>query len=763
LCYTLACRLLPIVIMDHIIIKGARENNLRNVSLNIPKKKITVFTGVSGSGKSSLVFDTIAAESQRQLNETFSAFIRHRLPHYGQPEADSLENLSAAIIIDQKRIGGNARSTVGTVTDIFTVIRLLFSRVGKPFVGYSNIFSFNHPQGMCPECEGLGTVATLDLEHFFDRSKSLNSGAILFPGFSKKSWRWSRYAYSGLFDNDKKLKDYTKEEWHNLLYADDITLKNPDPRFPPTSKYEGIVPRFHRSYLNKESKEAKGEAFEKIVTRGVCPSCKGTRFNPQILSCKIGKYSIADFAAMQVSDLRKVIADIKQPMAATMVLAINERLKHMEDIGLGYLFLNRETASLSGGESQRIKMIKHLGSSLTDMTYIFDEPSIGLHPKDVHQLNELLQLLRDKGNTVLVVEHDPDVIVVADHIVDMGPKAGSNGGTVVFQGTLKGLAKSNTLTGKFLSRRNPLKENPRTPNGQLQIKNATLHNLQHVSVKIPKGVMTVVTGVAGSGKSSLINGVLPKVYPETLCIDQSAISGSKRSNPATYTGIFDSIRNLFAKKNKVSNSLFSYNGGGACPECRGIGSVTIDLAFMDPITSICESCNGKRYKDEVLKYQLRGKNIWEVLKLTVADAKDFFREPDIQPVLEKLYEVGLDYITLGQPLSSLSGGERQRIKLAAELENTGQIYVLDEPTTGLHMSDVNRLMGILNKLVDNGSTLIVIEHNLDVVSQADWVIDMGPGAGKEGGKVIFEGTPAQLVQNKTSATGVFLEKYLLHP
>jgi len=746
--------------MDHIIIKGARENNLKNVSLKIPKKKITVFTGVSGSGKSSLVFDTIAAESQRQLNETFSAFVRHRLPHYGQPEADSLENLSAAIIIDQKRIGGNARSTVGTVTDIFTVIRLLFSRIGKPFVGYSNVFSFNHPQGMCPECEGLGTVATLDLEHFFDKSKSLNGGAILFPGFSKESWRWSRYAYSGLFDNDKKLKDYTKEEWYNLLYADDITLKNPDPRFPPTSKYEGIVPRFHRSYLNKESKEAKGEAFEKIVTRGVCPSCKGTRFNPEILSCKIGKYNIADFAAMQVSDLRNVIAAIKEPMAATMVTAISERLKHMEDIGLGYLFLNRETASLSGGESQRIKMIKHLGSSLTDMTYIFDEPSIGLHPKDVHQLNELLQLLRDKGNTVLVVEHDPDVIVVADHIVDMGPKAGSNGGTVVFEGSLKGLAKSNTLTGKFLSKRHPLKEHPRIPNGHLQIKNATLHNLQHVNVKIPKGVMTVVTGVAGSGKSSLINGVLPKVYPETLCIDQSAISGSKRSNPATYTGIFDVIRNLFAKKNKVSSSLFSYNGGGACPECKGIGMVTIDLAFMDPITSICESCNGKRYKEEVLQYRLRGKNIWEVLKLTVAEAKDFFQEQDIQPVLQKLCEVGLDYITLGQPLSSLSGGERQRIKLAAELENTGQIYVLDEPTTGLHMSDVDRLMGILNRLVDNGSTLIVIEHNLDVVKVADWVVDLGPEGGEGGGRVIFEGTPAQLIKKQDSATGMFLAKHI---
>lgn len=752
--------MLPITTMDHIIIKGARENNLKNVSLNIPKKKITVFTGVSGSGKSSLVFDTIAAESQRQLNETFPAFVRHRMPHYGQPEADSLENLSAAIIIDQKRIGGNARSTVGTVTDIFTVIRLLFSRIGKPFVGYSNVFSFNHPQGMCPRCEGLGTVATLDLDAFFDKSRSLNSGGIIFPGFAKGGYRWTRYAYSGLFDIDKKLEDYTKEEWHNLLHAEDIPLKNPDPRFPPTAKYEGIVPRFHRNYLNKESKDAKGEAFERVVTRGTCPSCKGARLNPQILSSKIGGYNIADFAAMQVSDLREVIASIKEPQAATMIGAISERLKHLDDIGLGYLFLNRETSSLSGGESQRVKMIKHLGSSLTDMTYIFDEPSVGLHPKDVHHLNELLQVLRDKGNTVLVVEHDPDVIVIADHIVDMGPKAGTNGGTVVFEGTLKGLAKSGTLTGKFLSRHKALKKDTRKPDGYLQIKNATLHNLQHVSVKIPKCVMTVVTGVAGSGKSSLINGVLPKIYPETLCIDQSAITGSKRSNPATYTNIFDSIRNLFAKRNKVNNSLFSYNSEGGCPECKGLGTVTMDLAFMDPITNVCELCNGKRYTDKVLQYQLRGKNIWEVLKLTVEDAKDFFHEPEIQPVLQKLYDVGLDYITLGQPLSSLSGGERQRIKLAAELENAGQIYVLDEPTTGLHMSDVDRLMGILNKLVDNGSTLIVIEHNLDVVSHADWVIDMGPGAGKEGGRVIFEGTPEQLINNKNSATGVFLKKHL---
>jgi excinuclease UvrABC ATPase subunit len=746
-----------------IIIRGARENNLKNISLTIPKDQITVFTGVSGSGKSSLVFDTIAAESQRQLNETFSAFIRHRLPHYGQPEADSLENLSAAIIIDQKRIGGNARSTVGTVTDIFTLIRLLFSRMGTPFIGYSNVFSFNHPQGMCPECEGLGTVATVDLQQFFDKSKSLNDGAILFPPFAKGSWRWKRYAYTGLFDNDKPLKDYTEEEWFHLLYADGLILQNPQPEWPPSSKYIGIVKRFERSFLNKESKEAKGTnkaAFDRIIMRGQCPACKGTRLNPTVLSCKIGEYNIADYAAMQISDLLDVVREIKAPKAATMATAIIERLQHLIDIGLGYLFLNRETSSLSGGESQRVKMVKHLGSSLTSMTYIFDEPSIGLHPKDVHQLNDLLRVLRDKGNTVLVVEHDPDVIVIADHIIDMGPKAGSNGGEVVYAGNLEGLARSGTLTGTFLARKNTIKTVTRSPQGFLTIQNATLHNLKGVSVQIPQGIMTVVTGVAGSGKSSLINGVLRELYPDIIGIDQSAITGSKRSNPATYTNIFDPVRNLFAQANKVNMSLFSYNSAGACPECKGIGTVTIDLAFMDPVTSTCESCGGKRFTDEVLGYKLRGKNIYEVLKLTVAEAIDFFHEPEIQPVLSRLDAVGLDYITLGQPLSSLSGGERQRIKLAAELENSGQIYIMDEPTTGLHMSDVDRLMDIFMKLVNNGSTLIVIEHNLQVISQADWIIDLGPGAGKEGGTVLFEGVPAQLIRHKKSATGIFLKKHL---
>lgn len=741
---------------------GAREKNLKNVTVSIPKKQITVFTGVSGSGKSSLVFDTIAAESQRQLNETFTSFVRHRLPHYGQPDVDSLENLSVAMVIDQKRIGGNARSTVGTITDIYSLFRLLYSRIGKPFVGYSNVFSFNNPHGMCPTCDGLGKAATIHIERLFDKNKSLNEGAIQFPTFRPGDWRWKRYAFSGLFDNDKKLEAYTNKEWHTLLYKTDIKLTNPHHEWPKTAKYEGIIPRFERSFLTKESKE--GSRYKKeidfIVSRGVCPQCMGARLNPHVLSCKINGKNIADCTAMQVSDLIEVMRTIEEQAAITMVSAIIERLEHLDSIGLGYLSLNRETATLSGGESQRVKMVRHLGSSLTDITYIFDEPSIGLHPRDVHQLNTLLKRLCDKGNTVLVVEHDPDVISIADHVIDMGPRAGTNGGVVVYEGDLKGLAASDTLTGKHLSHRPHLKTKPRQSQGSLVIEHASLHNLKDVSVTIPKDVMTVITGVAGSGKSTLINGVLPQYYPEAIFIDQSAVRGSKRSNPATYTGMLDLIRSLFSKANNVSASLFSFNSEGACPECKGLGMTYLDLAFMDPIASICEVCQGRRFTNEVLGLRLRGKNISEVLEMTVSEARTFFYEKDIKPILERLCDVGLDYITLGQPLHTLSGGERQRMKLAAELENSGQIYVLDEPTTGLHMSDVERLIGLMNRLVDNGSTLIVIEHNLDVISQADWILDLGPGAGHDGGKIMFAGYPADLVNSESSITGRYLKKHL---
>ncbi|WP_341839845.1 excinuclease ABC subunit UvrA [Chitinophaga caseinilytica] len=751
---------------DHIIIKGAREHNLKNISLRIPKNRITVFTGVSGSGKSSLVFDTIAAESQRQLNETFPSFIRHRLPHYGQPEADELQNLSPAVIVDQKPIGGNARSTVGTATDIFTLLRLLFSRIGEPFIGYSDIFSFNHPNGMCPECDGLGQVSVLDTDLFFDTTKSLNGGAILFPTFAKGGWRFSRYACSNLFDPDKKLEDYTEEEWHNLLYADNIRLTDPLPCWPQSQKfYEGIVPRFKRSYLAKDSKAMTGKYkadFEKILTRGKCPSCKGSRLNEKVRSCRIGKYNIADCAAMEIPVLADFIATITDHRAVTMVKAIRERLQHMTDIGLHYLTLDRETGSLSGGESQRIKMVRHLGSSLSDMTYILDEPSIGLHPRDVHQLNQLLFQLRDKGNTVLVVEHDPDVIAVADHVVDMGPRAGTEGGRIVFEGTLEELQEADTLTGRYWSRKRTINDLPRPASGSISIKNAKLHNLRNVNVEIPTGVMTVVTGVAGSGKSSLVNGVLPKQVPTAVRISQSAITGSKRSHMATYTGIFDEIREMFARHNRVKAALFSSNSEGGCPVCKGVGEITLDLAFMDPITTICEECGGKRYKAETLQYRYNGKNIYETIRQTVSEAIPFFASsPAISGMLERLADVGLGYLTLGQPLSTLSGGERQRIKLAMRLEDAAnQVFVMDEPTTGLHMSDVERLLGIFRRIVDRGNTLIVVEHNLDIVSQADHIIDMGPGAGRDGGTIVFQGTPAQLLTHPGSQTGRFLRAYI---
>lgn len=749
---------------DLIIIKGARENNLKNIDITIPKRQIVVLTGVSGSGKSSLVFDTIAAEAQRQLNETFSSFIRHRLPHYGQPDADLMENLSPAIIVDQKPIRGNARSTVGTITDIYSLLRLLFSRIATPFVGYSNVFSFNHPEGMCPVCEGLGTVTVIDEDKLFDRNKSLNEGAILFPAFDVDTALWKRYVLSGFFDNDKKLSQYTKAEWDLLLYQEEIKPPHPKSGWWPSAKYEGVIPRFTKRFLGKEAEENKKtlqSALKRVVMKGPCPECHGARLNKKILSATIHGKNIAEYAAMQVNDLVKEIGRIKAPQAVTMVAAITERLTHLTEIGLGYLSLNRETSGLSGGESQRVKMVRHLGSSLSDMLYIFDEPSTGLHARDVHQLNVLMQRLRDKGNTVLVVEHDPDVILEADHIIDMGPGAGKHGGHVVYEGTVKGLLQSKTLTGTCLRKPTPVKQTVRKWTDSFPVRKASLHNLQQVNVDIPKGVLTVVTGVAGSGKSSLINGAFTRLYPEAVCINQQALAGSVRSNPATYTGISDTIRQLFAKANKVSAALFSFNSEGACPACKGLGVTSLDLAFMDDIITTCEVCHGRRFTPTVLNYLFQGKNMDEVLRLNVQEALDFFSEEDVRKVLRRLTEVGLSYLTLGQPLDSLSGGERQRIKLATELMASGNsVYILDEPTTGLHLSDVGNLVVLLNKLVDKGSTVVVIEHNLDVISQADWLIDMGPGAGREGGKVIFEGTPAAMLKASHSLTGAFLKKYI---
>ncbi|MDU6263425.1 MAG: excinuclease ABC subunit UvrA [Anaerocolumna aminovalerica] len=747
---------------NYIQVFGARERNLKNIDVKIPKKEITVFTGVSGSGKSSLVFDTIAAESQRQLNETYTSFIRHRMPHYGQPDVDTIENLSVAFVINQKRLGGNARSTVGTVTDIYSLLRLLFSRIGKPFVGYSDVFSFNNPTGMCNHCEGLGKIETIDIERLLDKNRSLNQGAIRFPTFEPGGWRLTRYIYSGFFDNDKKIQDYSQEELEMLLYADGIKVKNPTPEWHKTSLYEGLIPRIERSFLKKEDGEKVRykKEIEGFVTKQDCPHCHGTRLNDKVLSCKIDGKNISDCSIMQISELLEFIQRIDIPVAATIISELVSRLLHMESIGLGYLSLCRETSTLSGGESQRIKMVSQLGSSLTDLTYIFDEPSIGLHPHDINKINGLMKLLRDKGNTVLIVEHDPDIIKIADHVIDMGPGAGIHGGEIVYQGNLLQLKESNTLTGKYLSYRPKLKSQTRKPNGWLSIQNAALHNLKNISVKIPRGVMTVVTGVAGSGKSTLINQVLPRFYPEIVFIDQKGVQATKRSNIATYTGIFDRIRKLFAKENGVNTSLFSFNSQGACPVCKGLGMTYTDLAFMDTIVTVCEECHGNRFTDEVLQYKLRDKNISDILKMTVTEAMDFFREKDIATVLKRLSDVGITYITLGQPLNTLSGGELQRIKLASELENGGQIYVLDEPSTGLHMADIKQLNNVMNRLVEHNSTLIVIEHNLDIICQADWVIDLGPYGGQNGGKIMFTGLPEDLVKCKDSLTGSYLKKYI---
>lgn len=749
-------------IKEYINVVGAREKNLKNINVKIPKNEITMFTGVSGSGKSSLVFDTIAAESQRQLNETYSSFIRHRLPHYGQPSVDAIENLSVAIIIDQKRIGGNARSTVGTITDIYSLLRLLFSRVGKPFVGYSDVFSFNNLQGMCPKCEGIGKVDMISIDRLLDKNRSLNEGAILFPTFEPGGWRLKRYIHSGFFHNDKKIKDFTEEEMDLLLYKSDIKVTTSDPNWPKTSLYEGLISRIERSFLKKE--EGEGVKYKKeiskIVVREVCPVCKGARLNQVVLQCKINNKNIANCVQMQITDLLDFIRTIYDPKSVTIVSAIINRLEHLVSIGLGYLSLSRETSTLSGGESQRIKMVRQLGSSLTSLTYIFDEPSIGLHPHDIDKINILLKLLRDKGNTVLIVEHDPDVIKVADHVIDMGPKAGINGGKIMYEGTLEGLLQSDTLTGKYLSSKTQLKKNVRTSDQWLFLKNANLHNLKNISVNIPKGVMTVVTGVAGSGKSTLINRVLPKFYPNIIFINQKPIQASKRSNIATFTGIFDGIREIFSKANHVKSSLFSFNSKGACPNCKGLGVTYTDLAFMDTVTTVCEVCQGHRFTDEVLTYKFGGKNISEVLNMTVEEALDFFNEKEICAILKRLVDVGITYITLGQPLNTLSGGELQRVKLASELESHGNIYVLDEPSTGLHMSDIAQLIKILNRLVENSSTVIVIEHNLDIISQADWIIDLGPFAGENGGNIMFEGVPKDLINSETSITGKYLKKYI---
>jgi excinuclease UvrABC ATPase subunit len=736
---------------EYIEIHGARENNLKNVSLRIPKRKITIFTGVSGSGKSSIVFDTIATEAQRQLYETFSMFVRNFLPRYAQPQADSIENLDMAIVVDQKRLGGGSHSTVGTITDIYTVLRLLFSRVGKPFVGYSNVFSFNDPQGMCPECSGLGRKLQPIAEKFYDPSKSLREGAIQGPVFDD-----SIYMASGFFDNDKKLSAFTKQEMDLLLSGQEQKFKIDK----MNRTYLGVITGFTRSYIERDLKTRSERTQEKIaqyLTEGPCPACKGARLNKAVLNCKINGYNIAELSSMEVGDLIGVIKGVRDAVTKPMVDSLVERLQNVIDIGLEYLTLNRETATLSGGESQRVKIVKHLSSSLMNVIYIFDEPSIGLHPRDVHQLNELLQKLRDKGNTVLVVEHDPDVIKVADHIVDVGPHAGSQGGEIVYEGTYAGLLQADTLTGLFMKQAMPIKKEFRQAKKHLKLSKVSVNNLKNVSANIPVGVLTLVTGVAGSGKSSLINEAFMSQYPDAILIDQSPVGVSSRSNPATYTGIMDDIRKAFAKANKVDAGLFSFNSKGACENCGGLGVLYTDLSFFESVKSPCEICGGKRFKDEVLAYKLKGKSIAEVLEMTVLQALEHFDQPDIQRKLQAMSDVGLNYLTLGQPLNTLSGGECQRIKLASELHKEGSIYVMDEPTTGLHKSDTAHLLEIINKLVDGGNTVIVIEHNMDVVRNADWIIDMGPEGGSKGGKVMFEGTPKQLLTAKQSLTSAYLD------
>jgi len=746
---------------EYIEIRGARENNLKNVSLRIPKRKITIFTGVSGSGKSSIVFDTIATEAQRLLNENFSLFVRNFLPRYAQPEADAIENLCMAIVVDQKRLGGGSHSTVGTVTDIYSILRRLFWRVGQPFVGPINVFSFNDPQGMCPNCNGLGRKLDVDLDKFLDPSKSLNDGAILFPEYAVGSWAWSLCINTGLFDTDKKLSRYTQKEIDLLLHCPERKIKTKVGAKDINLTFRGIVDQFAFKYIKRDLKtmsERTQKAVEPYMTMGLCPLCKGARSSQAALKCKIDGYNIADMANLEAAELIGVLKGIKDPIARPIVATLVERLEHLVDIGLEYLSLNRETDTLSGGESQRVKIVKHLTSSLTDVMYVFDEPSVGMHPRDVHRMNELLQRLRDKGNTVLVVEHDPDVIKVADHVVDVGPQAGRHGGEIVFEGSYAGLLRADTITGRHLQEQVPLKTEFRVATRKLPVRNARANNLRNVSVDLPAGVLTVITGVAGSGKSSLIHEVFVKQHPEAIVIDQSAVGVSSRSNPATYTGILDDVRKAFAGANKVDASLFSFNSKGACANCQGLGAIYTDVAFLSEIKTPCEVCGGKRFKDEVLAYKLKGRSISDVLEMNVQQALEFFENKEVLRRLQAMSDVGLDYLSLGQPLSTLSGGECQRIKLASELHKKGSIYVMDEPTTGLHMSDISHLLGVINRLVEAGNTVVVIEHNTHVIKNADWIIDMGPEGGSKGGQVIFEGTPKQLLTAKGSHTGAYLRR-----
>jgi excinuclease UvrABC ATPase subunit len=773
---------------DSIRVQGARENNLKDVSVAIPKRRLTVFTGVSGSGKSSLVFGTIAAESQRLINETYSAFVQGFMPAMDRPEVDVLQGLTTAIIVDQERLVGNPRSTVGTVTDANAMLRVLWSRLGKPYVGPPQAFAFNVPSvraagaitverggkktekvvfnrtgGMCPRCEGMGSVSDVDLTQLYDEKKSINEGAITVPGFSMDGWYGRIFAGSGFFDPDKPIRKFTKKELNDFLYKEATKIKVNGINLT----YEGLVTRIQKSMLSKDvdSLQPHVKAFvERAATFSTCPECKGTRLSEGARSSKIEGINIADACAMQINDLAGWVRKLKAPSVAPLLTALGETLDAFVEIGLGYLSLERPTGTLSGGEAQRTKMIGHLGSSLTDVTYVFDEPTIGLHPHDVRRMNDLLLRLRDKGNTVLVVEHKPETIAIADHVVDLGPGAGAAGGEVVFEGTVDGLRKSGTLTGRHLSDRAALKPKTRKPSGVMKVRGARTHNLKGVDVDIPLGVLVVVTGVAGSGKSSLIHGSVSG-REGVVSVDQTPIRGSRRSNPATYTGLLDPIRNAFAKANGVKPALFSANSEGACPTCNGAGMIYTDLAMMAGVATVCEECEGRRFQASVLEYRFGGLNIAEVLDLSVGDAAGFFgagkaRTPAAHAILERMADVGLGYLRLGQPLTTLSGGERQRLKLATHMGEDGGVYVLDEPTTGLHLADLEQLLGLLDRLVDAGKSVIVIEHHLAVMAHADWIIDLGPGAGHDGGRIVFEGTPAALAAARSTLTGEHLAAFV---
>lgn len=774
---------------DLIRVQGARVNNLKNVSVDIPKRRLTAFTGVSGSGKSSLVFDTIAAESQRMINETYSTFVQGFMPTLARPDVDLLDGLTTAIIVDQERMGANPRSTVGTATDANALLRILFSRLGTPYIGSPQAFSFNVASisgagavtferggekmkerrefsitgGMCPRCEGTGSVTDFDLTAVYDESKSLSEGAILIPGYSMDGWYGRIYKGSGYFDADKPIATFTNKELNDLLYREPTKIKVDGINLT----YEGLIPKIQKSMLSKdkEAMQPHIRAFvERAVTFTTCPECNGTRLNEGARSAKIKGINIADACAMQISDLAEWVHGIDDKSVAPLLGTLRHTLDSFVNIGLGYLSLERPSGTLSGGESQRTKMIRHLGSSLTDVTYVFDEPTVGLHPHDIQRMNELLLQLRDKGNTVLVVEHKPEMIEIADHVIDLGPGAGSDGGEVMFEGTVQGLRASDTVTGRHLDDRASLKSSLREPSGAIEVRDATENNLQNVDVDIPLGTLVVMTGVAGSGKSSLLRGSVSG-RDGVVTVDQGAIKGSRRSNPATYTGLLDPIRKAFAKANGVKPALFSANSEGACPNCKGAGVIYTDLGVMAGVETLCEVCEGKRFEASVLDYTLGGRNIAQVFAMPVVAAREFFSEgeakiPAAHAILVRLADVGLGYIQLGQPLTTLSGGERQRLKLATQMAEKGDVYVLDEPTSGLHLADVENLLGLLDRLVDSGKSVIVIEHHQAVMAHADWIIDLGPGAGHDGGKVVFEGTPAELVAKKSTLTGEHLARYV---